>query len=375
MMTTSTHTLDRRRDECRAAALSSQSQPQTHLQNCIPIARIFAGSLSLLPLLALFGCGGGAVTVATPAAKPQIVFEGPGVPGTTSAQQLYTGNIDGSKIVEIPQDSLNKFLAHFSPDGASLVYSKFLTGKFGDLAPETDIYTYSFASSRESRITNLGNAFQPAWSPDGQQIAFTNYDGTGLYLMNPDGTAQQLIAKPKGGLDDIQWHDVAWSSDNWIYFVVGQSTNSCFKVRLDKIRPDGSSRTQVTDGGPNCTPPNMEPYGDADIGISPDGQTVYSSRGLSPLPANPTQTLRHLYAYSSDAYTPGKVETDLSIASHPDCVVGVPKASPDGTQILVFLFCPPGPQDVGVTLTNTSGSSWSFIATGFGPDWNPTMQP
>jgi Tol biopolymer transport system component len=157
--------------------------------------------------------------------------------------------------------------------------------------------------------------------------------------------------------------------------VVGQSTNSCFKVRLDKIRPDGSSRTQVTDGGPNCTPPNMEPYGDADIGISPDGQTVYSSRGLSPLPANPTQTLRHLYAYSSDAYTPGKVETDLSIASHPDCVVGVPKASPDGTQILVFLFCPPGPQDVGVTLTNTSGSSWSFIATGFGPDWNPTMQP
>jgi hypothetical protein len=119
----------------------------------------------------------------------------------------------------------------------------------------------------------------------------------------------------------------------------------------------------------------MEPYGDADIGISPDGQTVYSSRGLSPLPANPTQTLRHLYAYSSDAYTPGKVETDLSIASHPDCVVGVPKASPDGTQILVFLFCPPGPQGVGVTLTNTSGSSWSFIATGFGPDWNPTMQP
>jgi hypothetical protein len=119
----------------------------------------------------------------------------------------------------------------------------------------------------------------------------------------------------------------------------------------------------------------MEPYGDADPGISADGQTVYSSRGLSPLPANPTQTLRHLYAYSSDAYYPGKPETDLSNASHPDCVVGVPKGSPDGTRILVFLFCPSDAPQVGVTLTNTSGSSWTFIATGFGPDWNPTTRP
>jgi hypothetical protein len=193
--------------------------------------------------------------------------------------------------------------------------------------------------------------------------------------MNSDGTAQQLVGQPSGAPDDVIWHDTAWSSDNWIYFVVKQTTNNCFKVRLDKMRPDGTSRTQVSGGGTNCTPPNMEPYGDADPGISADGQTVYSSRGLSPLPADPTQTLRHLYAYSSDAYTPGKVETDLSIASHPDCTVGVPKGSPDGTQILVFLFCPSDLDQVGVTLTNTSGSSWKFIATGFGPDWNPTTQP
>jgi hypothetical protein len=146
-------------------------------------------------------------------------------------------------------------------------------------------------------------------------------------------------------------------------------------VRLDKIRPDGSSRTQVTDGGPNCTPPNMEPYGDADIGISPDGETVYSSRGLSPLPADTKQTLRHLYSYSSGAYTPGKIETDLSIASKPDCTVGVPKPGSDGKQILVFLFCPDDQEHTGVTLTTIAAASWTFIATGFGPDWNPVANP
>ncbi len=53
----------------------------------------------------------------------------------------------------------------------------------------------------------------------------------------------------------------------------------------------------------------------------------------------------------------------------------VPKGSPDGTQILVFLFCPDDEPHVGVTLTDINGSSWTFIATGFGPDWNPSTQP
>jgi len=339
-------------------------------------AGIFAHNLSLLPLLALIACGSGKTKTATSVAKPQIVFEGPGVPGTVSVQELSTANLNGSDIVPITDDGLNKFLAHFSPDGSRLVYTKFLSGHFGDVAPADDIFSYDFDTAAETRLTTHGNGFQAAWSPDGQQIAFGTYDGVaGFYLMNSDGTGQKLIAHPSGALDDLAWFDIAWSSDNWIYFVVKQNTNNCFKVRLDKIRPDGASRTQVTDGGPNCTPPNMEPYGDADPGISADGQTVYSSRGLSPLPADPKQTLRHLYAYSSGAYTPGKVETDLSIATKPDCTVGVPKGSPDGKQILVFLFCPDDEPHVGVTLTDIAGSSWTFIATGFGPDWNPAAQP
>jgi hypothetical protein len=334
--------------------------------------------LTTLSMSAFVACGSGAGTstaVEVSAAKPQIVYIGPGVPGQVAVQQLYTANLDGSNTVELKQDNLNKFLSHFSPDGTRLVYTKFLSGKFGDVAPVSDIFLYDLATSTETQLTTTGTAIMATWSPTGRQIAFGTYDGTGLYLMNPDGTDRQLIGQPTGASDDLVWHDFAWSADNWIYFVVEQNINNCLKVRLDKIRPDGTSRTQVSDGGPNCTPPNMEPYGDADPGISADGQTVYSSRGLSPLPADNTQTLRHLYAYSSAAYTPGKVETDLSIALKPDCTVGVPKGSPDGKQILVFLFCPDDEPHLGVTLTPIDGSSWTFIATGFGPDWNPTTKP
>jgi Tol biopolymer transport system component len=329
--------------------------------------------LCALPILALTACGTGTTppVIPPPAAAPQITYTGPGVPGQVAVQQFYTANLDGSHIVEPTQDNLNKFLTHFSPDGTHLLYTKFLSGKFGDVAPTSDIFTYNLATSTETQLTTTGTAIMASWSPTGTQIAFGTYTGTGLYIMNADGSGQKLVGAPTGAADDLVWHDFAWSTDNWVYFVVEQNTSNCLKVRLDKIRPDGTSRTQVSDGGTNCTPPNMEPYGDADPGISADGQTVYSSRGLSPLPADPKQTLRHLYAYSTSAYTPSKVETDLSIGMKPDCTVGVPKGSPDGTQILVFLFCPDDMTHLGVTLTNTSGSSWTFITTGFGPDWNP----
>src|SRR5207244_2021750 len=120
-------------------------------------------------------------------------------------------------------------------------------------------------------------------------------------------------------------------------------SNNCFKVRMDKIRPDGSARTKVSDGGSNCTPMGFEQSGDADPGFSSDGKTIYSSRGFPREPAGAPSgmnlTERRLYALSSDAWYPGKPETDLSLPSQPDCIEGVPKGSPDGKRVLLFRFC------------------------------------
>jgi hypothetical protein len=301
----------------------------------------------------------------------QIVFEAPGIPGGESVQELFTMNLDGSRLTQITHDGLNKFLPHFSPDGTRLVYSKFLAGRYGDPNAQTDVVVYDFASAQETRLTNTGKGFQPAWSPDGQRIAFGSYAGDSLHIMNADGSNVHLVGGPSGALDDNHWADFAWSSDDWILFTVAQFTNNCYKVRLDKIRPDGTARTKVTDGGPNCTPGGMEQSGDADPGFSADGRTIYSSRGFPRSPAGlPGRTERRLYSFSSDAWTPGKVETDLSLPSAPDCVEGVPKGSPDGTRVLLFRACA-GEPHAGVTLTDAAGSYRTWIADGFGADWNP----
>jgi hypothetical protein len=175
------------------------------------------------------------------------------------------------------------------------------------------------------------------------------------------------------------WGDPAWSSDDWILFVVQQTPGGCLKVRLDKIRPDGTQRTKVSDGGANCTPPMMEQSGDADPGFSADGRTIYTSRGLPKMPpgaiATPNAMLpteRKLVALSSDAWTAGKVETDLSLPAEPDCIEGVPKGSPDGTRVLLFRACfDASAGRGGVYVADAAGTSRTFVADGFGPDWNP----
>jgi hypothetical protein len=314
------------------------------------------------------------VLVEYPAPAPsaaQIVFEAPGIPGDGSVQELFTMNLDGSNLTQITHDGLSKFLAHFSPDGTRLVYSKFLVGQYGTPNAQTDLMVYDFGSAKETRLTRTGRSFQPVWSPDGKRIAYGSIYGESLQIMNADGSGSHLVGAPSGALDDLRWNDFAWSSDDWILFTVGQNTDNCFKVRLDKIRPDGTARTQVTDGGPNCTPPGKEQSGDADPGFSADGKTIYSSRGFPRAPAGiPGAIERRLYSFSSDAWTPGKVEHDLSLPAAPDCIEGVPKGSPDGTRVLLFRACGSEPH-AGVTLTDAAGSYRTWIVDGFGADWNP----
>lgn len=338
-----------------------------------------AGQASL-PLPPMTSSGGSSSSGGTTSSgggglsNPTLVFTGDGFQSPVSRQEVYTINPDGSAFTQLTSDGLNKFLPHFSPDGTKLLYTKFSSGGYGSPGAVTDVVVFDRATGKETQLTFGGVAIQPIWSPDGRRIAFGTLTGSGLWLMDAGGSAPRMIAQPSGAPDDLGWGDYLWSVDNWIYFTVAENIGGCFKVRIDRIRPDASGRVKITDGGPNCTPAGMEQNGDADPGISPDGKTLYSSRGLpASVPGIPGSTIRHLFKFSSDPFTPGKVETDLSLPTKADCIAGVPKVSPDGGRIAFFLLCPTDPNR-GITLTDPIGSRFTFVVPGFGPDWNPVAR-
>ncbi len=337
----------------------------------------------LLPALLLTACSATAPRAAV-VDHTQMVYMAcsqPGGVGATDVCELAVMNLDGSGFRQLTHDGRQVFLPHYSPDGTHIVYTKFIVGGYMSPDAQADVEVYDVATGSETFLTRTGGASQPTYSPDGTRIAYASSKTTpgstvpfGLFVMNADGSDAQRIGGPSGAPDDLVWADDAWSSDNWIYFVVEQNIDGCDKVRIDKIRPDGSARTQVTDGGPNCTPMGLEQSGDADPGLSHDGQTVYSSRGFPAPPSGGAtgDVERKLYAISSDAWTPGKVERDLSLPSEPSCIEGVPKGSPDGTRILLFRACfDQSGETPGIFVTDTAGSYRTRITSGFGPDWNP----
>jgi len=318
-----------------------------------------------------------------PAATAQMVFMspahgGPFPPGRHNIPwEIVIMNLDGSGRRQLTNDGKFKFLPHFSPDGAKIAYTKFAVGGYGDPNARMDAYVYDLASGQETQLTHSGIDVQPIWSPDGQRLAYGTYHSDSISVMNADGSNPHVIGRRSGTAEDLLWGDFAWSNDNWILFTAAQNTNNCFKMRTEKIRPDGTSRTQVSDGGPNCTPKGFEQSGDADPGWSHDAKTIFSSRGFPVHPAgNPSATERKLYSFSSGPWYPGKPEKDLSLPSEPSCIEGVPKGSPDGTQILLYRLCfDTGSPVGGVYLTDTAGSYRKFITQGFGPDWNPAWKP
>ena len=75
---------------------------------------------------------------------------------------------------------------------------------------------YQTASGGDINVINLdgtgmrtvAHGLDPAWSPDGRQIAFTKWvDGPGLYVVNADGTGERLLY----GMNDAK--SPTWSPD------------------------------------------------------------------------------------------------------------------------------------------------------------------
>lgn len=295
--------------------------------------------------------------------------------------ELVVMNLDGTGRKQLTHNQEQEFLPHFSPDGTQLVYTRYTSGGYGVPGAKSRVSVYDFATGKIRDLTDTGKDSYPVWSPDGSRVAFLSsrnspVDRRSLWVMNADGSEAREIAKPSGDSLDLMWGDIAWSSQDWILFVVAERTqnNSCFKTRLDMIRPDGSERIKVTDGGPHCTPQGFQQSGDADPGFSADGSMIYTSRGFPEHPAGMTGgTIRRLYAVSSEAWYSGKPEFDLSLEDAPDCVEGVPQGSPDGTRILLFRFCAGG--DPGIHVCDTAGTYRTWITSGFGPDWNHAWEP
>lgn len=100
----------------------------------------------------------------------------------------------------------------FSPDGERIAFTSGREGTHDECCgyTDTEIYVMDADGSRQRRLMpdETGedlNDDDPAWSPDGELIAFTRY-GVGLMAVSPDGGEPRLIYEsPRLEIDSVEW--------------------------------------------------------------------------------------------------------------------------------------------------------------------------
>jgi Tol biopolymer transport system component len=156
-----------------------------------------------------------------------------------------------AQITDQPGQELSPSLA---PDGRSLVYA-------GRAAGNWDIYAQRIGEKRSLNLTSDSNAddTQPAFSPDGTQIAFRSQrDGGGIFVMDASGAHVRRVTNVG--------YDPSWSPDGReiVYgtTLAEPTTRLSSQSQLFAVNVDTGEKRPITSQTGVAMQPQWSPHGD-----------------------------------------------------------------------------------------------------------------
>jgi len=289
--------------------------------------------------------------------------------------------------------------ATFPGENGKIVFSK-----------DGDLWTIKADGSELTQLTSGDrNDWRPKWAPDGSMIAFNGdecasctyyergYDGFGVYVWHPDGSATRF------GADKVDYTDAAWASDRRLVFTTEKGADFYDSVvglfsRLVVVGRDGTYHEILAALLPPASP-DWSPLGDRlMVLLHYDGSTInfYDEAGHGTTFSDPANVGEIPESFSPSwspdgsriAWVSGIFDSDCpaecNYTALPDgsdfhrvtegLVDSSVAWSPDGSQ---FAFTRQDTWDAPpeVWLMNSDGTDAHFLTEGAAPDWQPRVPP
>ena len=164
----------------------------------------------------------------------RIVFTSPCLSRdeTFKNSSLYIMDADGTDMTPLISEPGGDFDPAFAPDGKRLAFVSFRNGR-------SQIFIYDFASGSTTALPNPSSDVEevrfPAWSPFGNQIAFSakRYNVYQIWVMSDNGQGQQQIVR--SGQEYWDLHP-AWSLDGETILFCQRRINVGSRFYLMSIR-------------------------------------------------------------------------------------------------------------------------------------------
>jgi Tol biopolymer transport system component len=209
------------------------------------LRRFLGALLAAAATLILTGCGNSVDP------RPDLVF----VSTRDGDYAIYEMNADGAgqrRVTDHDPDASSRARLFFqiepawSPDGRQIAFASRRHGSF-------DVYVMRADGTGTRRLTSSRSTdSHPTWSPDGSKIAFSR-DAADIYVMNADGSGVRKITAVSASESEP-----SWSPDGkWIAYVRRAPGTEALEVWM--MRPDGSGKRRLVSLGERSINPAWSP--------------------------------------------------------------------------------------------------------------------
>ena len=174
-------------------------------------------------------------------------------PPTRTTDELYVVNADGSgKRLVARRVTYGGTSPAWSPDGQTIAFVGYLRGS-GVLFVSAD------GSARRNVTREWGLSGPPVWSPDGERIAFVRIRCCGqkadIYVMNANGTGLRRLTR-----SDSSYYPILWSPNGrriaFLRVQYGVPQHPSGRPEVWVMNADGSVQRRMARGFPNSWTPD-----------------------------------------------------------------------------------------------------------------------